>query len=254
MKLIMILILIIMILIVGCTTIIHHKDIPFCKDIDVIGVDCHSPLDASQCLFLGKDCKPLTYNYSEAICKEYYVYTIEEDALRFCFDTWENRMGELKDKFKKCWNCPEETIEVEPNQTMIFITDRESYYNKTECTMAGDCSSNMNLTGCSYDGCNYCCNNECTLMRCEKDPFNIEDLRINESKINEGLNNSRPFFGELIISNRRSEPTNEKIPDNYKLTTVYETVCECLDIMGISGHPCRNEYCYNKSRGVWLPR
>ena len=78
-----------LILLGGCKTI-NHSNIPFCKDINETGIDCHSPSDTSDLE---------EYNYEEAVCKTYYFYGTNR-VLSFCFDTlksleWEtNYYGE----------------------------------------------------------------------------------------------------------------------------------------------------------------
>lgn len=53
------------------------------------------------------------------------------------------------------------------------------------------------------------------------------------------------------------KPENEIIPKDYKPITIYETVCECLGGFmvcnaSIFGGCSCNEYCYNKSRIIWM--
>lgn len=184
---------------------IDISNVPFCDDINVTGTDCH---------YIGDIFDKGTYNYSSGICKQYETNpAIEHPKIGICFSTLDNDFEELKNIFRQCLNC---TLQL----------------NKTKCTFAGECSSDMSLEGCSYDGCNYCCNNECTVMACEKEPINISKLNFT--------------FGY-------SRPANEQIPKNYVQITIYETNCQCLDGMGWYSH-CKDYYCYNQSNIIWVPK
>jgi len=192
------------ILISGCTYVdISH--IPFCDDINVTGTDCH---------YIGDWFDKGEYNYSDGVCKWYDPYDpIGHPKMGICFSTFENDFNEIDEKFKKCWNCTE---------------------SKTECAHAGDCSSNINLSGCSYDGCNYCCNNECTVMACEEESGNTSEYNFT----------FMPRWG----------PTSEPIPDDYKPIIIYETICDCSGVLYCEGWECNcDKYCYNKSKIIWIP-
>jgi len=73
------------ILLSGCTKI-NTSEIPYCKDLNVTGTNCHSPENLN---LYGDD---EDYNYSEAICKEVVMVGFDE-KLTFCFDTLENMLN-----------------------------------------------------------------------------------------------------------------------------------------------------------------
>ncbi len=359
-KLIFVSLIIGVIVVAGCTYY-DTSEVPFCEDINKTGTDCHSPDDMDICSweFDEEDkerCRE-GYNYSAAICKNKVYSPALYNEMSFCFDTLDDSFNDLADKFKKCWNCPEEdeTIKISPNLPGLFETEdwivmsvqlridekykrkpsqseeewviietkRKEIFSKAtdnfistlpesefklihkltlnnfygnftrkgfeiliesdlvqsvwedflvemvgekiivgvceagrfyqadeecilerpenKCVLAGDCSSNMDLEGCSYDGCNYCCNDFCTVMKCvDIDNFFPE-----------------PEINSDVIFKFRWEKESEIIPENYKEIVIYETICDC-----VGGTFCNNSYpmscscnryCYNQSRIIWVP-
>ncbi|MBI4155426.1 hypothetical protein HY498_05075 [Candidatus Woesearchaeota archaeon] len=81
-------------LVAGCKSI-NHSQIPFCDDINMTGVDCHSPFDIN---FFGER---IDYDYEKAKCK-FTTYIGTEERLEFCFRTTENLTKDIEEAFRGC--------------------------------------------------------------------------------------------------------------------------------------------------------
>jgi len=268
-----------LILLYGCTSF-NPGSLPHCEYKGLNGTDCVKTEDVKPCSFYTglipfNRCDEKR-NPDDAICRknvatseDLYVY---EEYLCFNFTIIEDKPIYVIDDFIEtelvyyyiAENGSEVIVKIVPFVNNVVIFDDEyddnlsiNWYirdrwnnsfnfsspivrelNETDCWYPGECINNTELDGCSYDGCNWCCGDICTVMMC--------------------MGDVKPFFGgwEFINVNLTSLPTNEVIPNNYKQTVIYETVCECIGAVlheqeGINEWSC-NQYCYNKSKIIWV--
>lgn len=104
---------------VGCTTI-DHSNIPFCREINETGINCHSPED----WVWGEK---IDYKWNESICKGYEFYGTDE-RLKFCFNTIERYNLDYEEQ-QKNYTCIKDYDNL--NYTTLNISRED--FEKLEC-------------------------------------------------------------------------------------------------------------------------